>query len=230
MSAWVIVPFAAVIAVAAAAWYGTFDRHAGERCAPRRPPQPERRQLAIAAGPAADTTAEMASMGRLRGVRPMPHSPEWTPRNAQADAAFERQYRETLAAKLEDDLLRSMFFATPGPLAAIVTDDPAGPPAVQALVYDDPVPGREYDAPLEVRPHAAEVAPYCSRPRCGDRGGHWTESHPEPSPAAEALLAERERATRLPDYALAPDAMNGHLTVDSLVDSIVFRKIGSADG
>ncbi len=168
-------------------------------------PQRPRRQLAITA--AADATAEIASMGRLRGLPVRPgtaydcHSTYWEPRE---------QPRESRPAPGES------------PMKVMSS--------VQALVYDDPLPGREYDAPLEVRHRAAEVAPYCSRPRCGDRAGHWTESHLEPGPAAEALLAERERAVRLPDYVLAPDAMNGHLTVDSLVDSIVFRKIGSADG
>ncbi len=64
-----------------------------------------------------------------------------------------------------------------------------------------------------------EPQPYCARPRCADRHAHWTGQHPEPGPVAAALAAERERATRLPDYAL--DEMGGHLTVDSLLDSII---------
>ncbi len=46
---------------------------------------------------------------------------------------------------------------------------------------------------------------------------------PGPDPAADwDLLA----GAALPDYAYAPDALNGHRTVDELLDSIVHRAVG----
>ena len=75
---------------------------------------------------------------------------------------------------------------------------------VRALVYDDPVPGREYDEPLDVRHHAPQpgMRPYCSR--CG-RYGHWTG---EQCPPAAAAIAGHLRAAGLKVHDSNDDAVN----------------------
>jgi len=146
-------------------------------------------------------------MGRLRGLPVRPgtaydcHSTYWEPRE---------QPRESRPA-------------------------PGGSPmkvmsSVQALVYDDPLPGREYDAPLDVRHCAA--APYCARPGCADRHTHWTEEHPEPDPLVAELLAAR--AERIAASGPVPGTLHpaitasleaagftAHVTRQALDDSVI---------
>src|SRR6266568_1980602 len=214
----------------------------GERV--RGKPERPRRQLAITA-PAADTTAEMTSMGRLRGLPPRdtpaaayPWRPaDWSPKAARCwrtatcgcpvgrclDLPSEREAGPVMAAGVA---ARYEPYYQPRGITAVG----------MALVYDDPPDGHEWDAPLDVRPHAVitgrEPEPYCARASCADRHGHWTEEHPEPDPLVAELLAAR--AERIAASGPVPGTLHpaitaslqaagftGHVTRQALDDSVI---------
>ncbi len=221
-------------------WDAPPGRHRGPVKHAGRPPLDPPALLALPAGP------DMPAAGDG-------HSALWQPRDAEADALFESTYKTTLAARLDVELTRSMLFL-PGPepddldrlVHAYETATEGGSPWLASGTGPVKYAGRPAPAQPAAKPATQPATapappqapaeqpgpqPYCARPRCENRHGHWTGEHPQPGPVAAALAAERERATRLPDYAL--DEMGGHLTVDSLLDSIVghvFAPAGEADG
>lgn len=153
---------------------------------------------------APDTLAEIASMGRLRGTAGQ-RAGYWPMGDAQEPGGLIIRPGRDLTEE-EMEAFRARFESVSRHRTTIMPD----PPAVQALVYDDPVRGHEYDAELDVRHHDPQppsvAQPYCSR--CG-RHGHWTG---EECPAAAAAIAGHLRAAGLKVYASEDDALESMWT------------------
>jgi hypothetical protein len=210
---WRLAALIAAGLVLAAIWHGTFTRHSDRGIRNDR----AERGLARAAAKADAARAQREAavvIAAIEARRPLAlaapaHSATWgEPRTEIIDYAGP-PLSDAEAAEIEERFLGDIAnwkpsgFLNTGPVpAVVVTDDPAGRHA-RPRVHPFP-PGQ----PLR---------PYCAAAGCTARGEHWTEEHPKPGPVAESLMEERERAARLPQYAI--DAL-GHHTVDAALDSI----------